>query len=371
MSRQHTRILNANRFKLGLFGLNCSGGITMTRAPERWEPDWDSSVQAARLADAAGLEFLLPVARWLGHAGQEGAEGGSLETLSWASGLLAATQEIVAFATVHTPLVHPIFAAKQAVTADQIGKGRFGLNVVSGWHAAEFEMFGLELREHDERYTHTEEWLTIVRRLWSEDEPFDFHGRYYHLTGAAGYPKPYWGERPMIMSAGSSPTGRAFAAREADCLFMVIVSLDALAEEVSAIRALAESRRVGVFASGHLYCRPTPKETEEYFHYIVHEHGDWEAAANATVIRRNSRSIPADRLAAMKERFVAGAGTFPVIGSPDQVAATFKRLSDAGLDGMALGLPNYVNDMKIVREEVLPRLERLGLRQPPRASVPG
>ena len=168
----------------------------------------------------------------------------------------------------------------------------------------------------------------------------------------------------MIMSAGSSPTGRAFAARQADCLFMVIVSLDALAGEVSAIRALAAPRRVGVYASGHLYCRPTQKETEEYFRHIVHDHGDWAAAANTTVIRRNSRSIPADKLAGMKERFVAGAGTFPVIGSPDQVAATFKRLSDAGLDGMALGLPNYVTDMPIVRGEVLPRLERLGLRQP-------
>ena len=271
MSRQHTRIHNSNRLKLGLFGLNCSGGLTMTRAPERWEPTWDSSVEAARLADAAGLEFLLPVARWLGHAGQEGADGGSLETLSWASGLLASTEGIVTFATVHTPLVHPIFAAKQAVTADQIGKGRFGLNIVSGWHAAEFQMFGTELREHDERYEHTEEWLTIVRRMWSEVEPFDFDGRFYQLAGAAGYPKPYGGEAPVIMSAGSSATGRAFAMRQADCLLMVIVSLDALADEIAAVRAMAGSRGVGVYSSGHLYCRPTEKETQEYFRYIVYE----------------------------------------------------------------------------------------------------
>src|SRR5207237_4806334 len=134
--------------------------------------------------------------------------------------------------TVHVPLVHPVFAAKQVVTADLIGKGRVGLNIVSGWHPSEFEMFGGELREHDERYTYSEEWLAVARRAWSETEPFDFTGRYVDLKGVVSSPKPYGGEYPLTMSAGSSAAGRAFAARHADCLFMVIVALDALADEV-------------------------------------------------------------------------------------------------------------------------------------------
>jgi alkanesulfonate monooxygenase SsuD/methylene tetrahydromethanopterin reductase-like flavin-dependent oxidoreductase (luciferase family) len=66
----------------------------------------------------------------------------------------------------------------------------------------------------------------------------------------------------------------------------------------------------------------------------------------------------------MMERFISGGGTFPVIGSYDEVAEKFKRLSDAGLDGMAISTVNYVQEMPIIRNEVLPRLERLGLRQP-------
>ena len=62
-SRDDTRIFNKNKFKLGLFGMNCQGGLSLTKAPERWDASWDHNVQAATLADEAGLEFLLPIAR--------------------------------------------------------------------------------------------------------------------------------------------------------------------------------------------------------------------------------------------------------------------------------------------------------------------
>jgi hypothetical protein len=63
------------------------------------------------------------------------------------------------------------------------------------------------------------------------------------------------------------------------------------------------------------------------------------------------------------ERFISGGGTFPVIGSYDEGAAKFKFLSDCGLDGMAIATVNYVQELPIIQNEVLPRLERLGLRQ--------
>src|SRR6478672_11964336 len=153
---RHTRMQNGNRFKLGLFGMNCSGSVATT-APERWNAGWSENREAARLADAAGIEFLLPVARWLGYGGLTDRQGTSFETLSWASALLAVTQGIVVFATVHIPLVNPVFAAKSVVTAHHVGQGRFGLNVVSGWNAGEFEMFGAQLLPHDERYAYSEE----------------------------------------------------------------------------------------------------------------------------------------------------------------------------------------------------------------------
>ena len=79
--------------------------------------------------------------------------------------MLAATDEIVAFSTIHAPLIHPVFAAKSMVTADHVGQGRFGLNIVSGWNVEEFAMFGIPLREHDERYAYSAEWVTILKKI--------------------------------------------------------------------------------------------------------------------------------------------------------------------------------------------------------------
>lgn len=353
-----------NRFKLGLFAMNCSGGMTMTKAPERWEASFENNLTAARLADAAGLEFLLPIGRWHGYKGETDTEGSSFETLTWASGLLGATEQISVSGTLHVAFVNPVFAAKQIVTADHIGRGRFCLNIVSGWNKGEFDMMGVALNDHEARYAYTEEWVAICKRIWSEEEPFDFKGRFFDLKGVLSKPKPWGGREPLLISAGNSAEGRSFAANHADALFMTIVELDTLADEVVKVRASTNdaSRQVGIYASGHLICRPTRKEAEDYYHYIVYEQGDWEAAEHAAVIRTKGRSTPFDAMKRLKERLISGVGTYPVLGSYDDAAESFKAMSDAGLDGMAIGLVNYIQDFPALRDEVLPRMQRLGLR---------
>jgi alkanesulfonate monooxygenase SsuD/methylene tetrahydromethanopterin reductase-like flavin-dependent oxidoreductase (luciferase family) len=358
---------NANKFRLGLFAPNCSGGLTMTKAPERWEASWENNLEAARLCDAAGLEFILPVGRWHGYGGETDTEGTSFETLTWASALLAATRDVAVFGTLHVAFINPIFAAKQIVTAHHVGEGRFGLNIVSGWNAGEFEMFGIALNEHDERYAYTEEWLTIVKRIWSEDEAFDFHGRFFELKGVVSKPKPFGGERPLLISAGNSRGGRDFAVRNADCLFMTIIDLDALPEEIATLRAISPD--AGIYASGHLICRPTRREAEDYYHYIVHDMGDWEAAEHTAIIRTKGRETPFATLQRLKERLIGGLGTYPVVGSYDDAAERFARMYEAGLSGMAVWLVNYISDFPALRDEVLPRLERLGLRGTPVAGA--
>ena len=194
------------------------------------------------MADEAGLEFLLPIARWLGYGGQTDRQGTSFETLSWASALLAATKDIVAFSTVHVPLVNPIFAAKSMVTADHVGRGRCGLNIVSGWNIEEFGMFGVPLREHDERYDYPAEWATIVKRVWSETEPFDFEAQIFlpeeRRRQAEAVGRPAAADERRIVAAG-----RKFAVENADCLFMVIGEEKNLADEVSQVRALDKRKR--------------------------------------------------------------------------------------------------------------------------------
>src|SRR5260370_9103262 len=69
MGRKQSPILNHNKLKLGFFSPNCSGGMSVTKVPERWVNSWDNNIRLAQLADEAGIEFLLPIARWIGYGG--------------------------------------------------------------------------------------------------------------------------------------------------------------------------------------------------------------------------------------------------------------------------------------------------------------
>src|ERR1700730_8407493 len=80
-------------------------------------------------------------------------------------------------------------------------------------------MGGAPLREHEARYAYAQEWLDVVKLAWSAQPEFDFAGQFIKLQGVRAKPKPYDGTRPLIMNAGASPTGRAFAIRNCDALF--------------------------------------------------------------------------------------------------------------------------------------------------------
>src|SRR5215472_2732780 len=165
---------NGNALKIGLFGANCSSGRSATKVPERWSASWPDCLALAKLADEAGLDFMLPIARWKGYGGDTDFHGASLETITWAVALLGATERMTVFGTVHAPLFHPLIAAKELVTADHVGEGRLGLNLVVGWNEGEFEMFGVTQREHDARYDYAQEWINVVKQAWSDAGEFDF-----------------------------------------------------------------------------------------------------------------------------------------------------------------------------------------------------
>jgi alkanesulfonate monooxygenase SsuD/methylene tetrahydromethanopterin reductase-like flavin-dependent oxidoreductase (luciferase family) len=285
--------------------------------------------------------------------------------MAWSAGLLQATSRINVFATIHVPFLNPVFAAKQAATCDHIGEGRFGLNVVPGYNRDEFAMLGVDYLGHDERYAYLEEWVTLVKRMWTEDAPFDFSGEHFDLTGVWSKPKPVGPDRPIVVSAGSSLAGRDFALRQADALFMIITDIDALAEDLRKTRASMVDRPIEVYASGHVICRKTRKETEEYLNYLVHEQGGWTAGQYMRKSYEEIKSIPDVVLQSPEflERLMTGHGTFQLMGDPDDVVATFQRISDAGVNGMAVALPSYLTDFEIFRDEVLPRMEAAGLRE--------
>ena len=207
-------LFGGNRFKLGVFGANCSGGLSLLK--ERWHGRWEDNVTVAKLADEAGFECLVPLQRWKGYGGASNVNSHCLDSIAWACGLLGQTRHISIFATVHATLLHPVFAAKQMATADLIGSGRFGVNLVPGSNAAEFRMFGQEIEEHPDRYAMAQEWWDVIRRAWSSGEEFDFDGRYFKLRGVISRPTPFAGAIPPMMNAGASPVGRDFAIRNSD-----------------------------------------------------------------------------------------------------------------------------------------------------------
>ena len=105
---------NGNVLKIGLFGANCSSGRSTTKVPERWSASWPDCLTLAKLADDAGLDFMLPIARWKGYGGDTDFHGCSLETITWAVGLLSATKRMTVFGTVSRAAV-PSFDRRQGI----------------------------------------------------------------------------------------------------------------------------------------------------------------------------------------------------------------------------------------------------------------
>ena len=181
-----------------------------------------------------------------------------------------------------------------------------------------------------------------------------------------GRPAPFNGE-PIIVNAGYSSAGRAFAERNCDFILTSLVNLDSGRSDVETIKAGARShgRNIDLIATAHVVCRPTRAEAQDYLNYYAYEEADWAAAETLMAgMGLNAMSFPPEHYQQYRERFASGHGTYPIIGSPDEVADEFERIHASGFAAVALGFVNYLDELPYFRDEVLPRLERLGLREP-------
>jgi FMNH2-dependent dimethyl sulfone monooxygenase len=365
-----------NRFKLGVFSANCDGGLTMSLAPERWRADWDDIAAMTRIADQAGIEFILPVAKWRGYQGQAKIYGKSFETLTHGAALAAITKRIFIFSTVHVPLVSPAFGAKAIATIDHISHGRAGLNIVCGWNQEEFDLHGVTI-DQDTRYDHGLEWFQVWSKLLEGGPEFDWDGQYFKLRRLATDPVTIQRPRPVVMSAGFSPKGRDFAAQACDVLFTNMTDLGQAPALIADIHAHTGryGRSVDVYTMAHVVCRPTRREAEDFYHYFAEEMADTEGqdyywhqrgAKAGTGNAVLARPVETRFMRESGKRF-AGAypGAYPLVGSPDEIAAEMTRMSEARLAGCSVAFLDYLKEIPFFVHEVLPRLERLGLRQPP------
>jgi len=365
--RPFNAMFNQNAFKLGLFSPNCSGGMAVTTVPERWEASWENNLALAKLADDTGIEFLLPIARWTGYGGDTDFQGDSLETITWAAGLLAHTQRLSVFATAHASFLHPLMAAKQFATIDHLSGGRFGLNIVCGWNQPEYQMFGLELpSDHGTRYRYGQEWWDIIRQTWQTELPFDWDGEFFQLKNARCRPQPVARSLPPLMNAGSSREGREFAARNCDFLFTVMINPETGREDVRHIREVAAQqyqRALEVFTTTYVVCRPSRREAEEYHHYYAVECADTAGVERLMELQgMYAQSFPQEMIDALRVQFAGGHGVYPLIGDPDFIAEEIARIHAAGFAGATLAFVNYLTELPYFAQEVLPRLVSRGLR---------
>jgi alkanesulfonate monooxygenase SsuD/methylene tetrahydromethanopterin reductase-like flavin-dependent oxidoreductase (luciferase family) len=188
------------------------------------------------------------------------------------------------------------------------------------------------------------------------------------MKGIRAKPKPFGGTRPLIMNAGSSPTGQAFAIRNCEAFFLQAsrVSLDETAQRVAGVQQKAKQsgRDIGCYTVGVITCRPTQKEAEDYYHYSVVEHADWSAVDGILALKNISpQTVPMQEFVEKRSQYAQGMGGLPIVGDPDFVARQLADLSKAGLSGIGVSLVNYAQELPFFCDEVLPRLVRMGVRE--------
>jgi alkanesulfonate monooxygenase SsuD/methylene tetrahydromethanopterin reductase-like flavin-dependent oxidoreductase (luciferase family) len=116
----------------------------------------------------------------------------------------------------------PAMLAKIATTVDIVSDGRLDFGIGAGSRPShpiarrEYEAHGLPFHDAPHAVGSLAEACTVIRRLWTEQEPFDFHGTYVDLTGAFGSPKPVQRPHPPILIGGRSTAVLRVVAEHAD-----------------------------------------------------------------------------------------------------------------------------------------------------------
>lgn len=356
---------------LGVFLPIHNGGWTMSAYPRDTDWTFDYNAALTRQAEDLGLDLVFGPAHWLskgGFGGEMRYRETALDALMASAGLAAVTQRILLISTVHVfygPW-HPLHLAKLGATLDHMSKGRWGLNLVTGFRKDEWAMFGQQQIEHDRRYELAGEYVDILHKLWSSDEDLNYHSDQWQLNKAFVTPKPVHG-RPIMVSATSSPAGIAHAVRQADLIFVTspagasfdaaITALPAINQQVK--QAATEiGRDVRTLVNPMVIARDTEAEAWAVYQAILDQADDGAVEGffhtHATGDSRSWRGHQRD------ERIVGG--NIQLVGTPEQIVEQIIQLKAAGCDGLQLCFVDYESELSYFGERILPLLKQAGLR---------
>jgi alkanesulfonate monooxygenase SsuD/methylene tetrahydromethanopterin reductase-like flavin-dependent oxidoreductase (luciferase family) len=226
-------------------------------------------------------------------------------------------------------------------------------------------MFGVELREVEDRYGQGLEWFDIMQRIYTSNVPFDYDGKFYRLKGVSGKPSPIQKPRPVTLNAAFSPPGRAFAAKAADFLFTTFVDIEKGREHIGDMkrRAAEQGREVGVYTTCHVICRPSQAEAEDYYERYAVTMADHASVDHYMGQKEKfSGSHEAEAYRLHRKRFAGGAGTYPLVGTPERIGSEMVRMHAAGFAGTTVSFVNFKDELPYFIDTVLPLLREAGLR---------
>lgn len=355
---------------LGLFLPIQNGGWTPSTAPRGTDWGFDYNAKLIVRAEEAGFDLAFGLAQWLGSHGHGGVtqyRKNSIDPMLVTAGAAALTRNIILISTVHVLYGwHPLHLAKFGATLDHMTGGRWGLNLVTGFRPHEIGMFGLPPIPHDERYERAAEFTDMMVRLWESEDDVTWHGDYWSLNDAYVSPKPVH-KRPILVNAGSSEAGLAYAARYSDLIFItspggaeISAALESLPDHTAHIKSLAaaQGRQIRTVINPHVICRDTEREVEEACRRIVD--GEDADAVDGLVGTMRGGDQDSWRGHARAQRIIGG--NVQIFGTPEQVVDRFIALKEAGCDGMQINFFDFAPDLDYFAQNVMPLLKQAGLR---------
>ena len=355
---------------LGLFLPHQEGAWSPSKAPRKTSWDFEYNAKCARKADRLGFDIVFALAQWMGKGGYGGDirfRENALDPFVTSAGLAPVTKKVLLIATVHVLYGwHPLHLAKYGAVIDHMSGGRWGLNVVTGYKESEFRMFGLDPIPHDDRYAMADEFTTVMRRLWSEDEELTFKGKWWQTENAFVAPKPV-NESVVLVNAGSSPAGVDYATTHSDIIFVTSPGgadpSDACRTLPAHIKKIRESawekkRRIKIMINPHVICRETEEAAWAQYHRILDQR-DQVAVDNfvATFMGGDQSSWRGHS----KDNWAVG-GNVHLVGTPEQIVDWFIKLKQAGCDGMQVNFYDFLPDLDFFGKHVMPLMRQAGLR---------
>ncbi len=353
--------MSRENIKFAYWVPNVSGGLVVSKIEQRTSWTIDYNRKLAQIAEKAGFEYALSQIRFTAGYGAEYQH----ESVSFSHALLASTEKLKVIAAVLPGPWHPAVLAKQIATIDQLTGGRVAVNVVSGWFRGEFTAIGEPWLDHDERYRRSEEFIRVLKGIWTSDN-FSFHGDFYRFHDYTLKPKPLQQPHPEIFQGGSSRAARDMASRVSDWYFTNGNTVEGIKAQVDDIRAkaAANGHSVKIGVNAFIIARDTEEEAKAVLAEII-DKADVEAVnAFGDAVKQAGKASPEGEGNWAKSTFedlVQYNDGFKtnLIGTPQQIAERIVALKAVGVDLVLSGFLHFQEEVAYFGEKVLPLVRAL------------